>query len=116
MASSLATKGIPGEQALTPPHIVARLVTDPGCPPVGFVIMTGDGTNMGSIESGDVMGIDGRWCLVLGCVSLNGHVSVETPFGYPEITAHWDVSIHLARRIEDPGRAVARRPSARIEP
>jgi hypothetical protein len=92
----------PRMRILTPPHIVARLATDPGAPPVGFVTMTGDGTNMGSVDSGDVMAIDGRWCPVVGCVSLNGHVSVETPFGYPGITAYWDLPIHLARKIDDP--------------
>jgi hypothetical protein len=107
----------PRERMLTPPHIAARLVTDPGVPPTGFVTMTGDGTNMGSINSGDVMGIDGRWCPIVGCVSVNGHVSVETAFGYPAITAYWDLPIHLARRIDDLEDELGRQPpSARIDP
>lgn len=90
------------ERMLTPPFLVARLFADPGAPPAEFMIMTGQGTNMASIDSGDLLGIDGRWCPVVGCVSVNGHVSVETAFGYPGITAYWDVPIHLARRIDDP--------------
>ncbi|NUR27576.1 MAG: hypothetical protein HOV83_17335 [Catenulispora sp.] len=89
------------ERMLTPLFLVARLLTDPGVPPADFMIMTGQGTNMASIDSGDLLGIDGRWCPVVGCVSVNGHVSVETAYGYPRITAYWDLPIHLARKIDD---------------
>jgi hypothetical protein len=64
--------------------------------------MTGEDITLALIECGDWIGIDGRWCLVVDCASMNGWVSIATAHGHPSIdAAYWDVRIHLARMIDD---------------
>lgn len=92
-----------GVKGPTPVHILAQLHQDPGPPPVGFTVMTGEDIAMGLLNSGDAIGIDGRWCPVVGCTSINGWVTVETAYGYPGVTAFMDVRIHLARVIDAEG-------------
>lgn len=84
----------------TPVRILAQLARDPGAGPVGFTVITGEGVTMGLLNSGDALGIDGRWCPVVGCTEVNGWVTVETAYGYPTVTAFRDASIHLARVID----------------
>lgn len=92
-----------GVEGPTPARILAQLNEDPGPPPVGFTVMTGDDVILSLVNRGDVIGIDGRWCPVVGCMSVNGWVSVETAYGYPGVTAYMDARVHLARVIDVEG-------------
>lgn len=94
-----------GSNGPTPVRILSQLVQDPGAAPFGFTVMAGEDITMGLLNSGDRIGIDGRWCPVVGCTSVNGWVTVETAFGYPSLTAFMDVRIHLARVIDAEGMA-----------
>jgi len=82
----------------TPAGLVARLARDPGAPPVGLTVFP-DAT-LGSLITGDAIGIDGRWYSVQRCTSVNGWVSAETPPYCPPAEGYCDVPIHLARRID----------------
>ena len=85
----------------TPARIVAQLAPDPGEVPEGYTVITGEDVTLGLIKSGDWLGIDGRWCLVVGCTSVNGWVTVETAYGYPSISAAFmDARVHLARDVD----------------
>ncbi|WP_194893485.1 hypothetical protein [Catenulispora pinisilvae] len=84
----------------TPVRILAQLTRDPGPGPVGFTVMSGEDVTIGLLNSGDAIGIDGRWCPVVGCTSVNGWVTVETAFGYPVVTAFMDAPILLARVVD----------------
>ncbi|WP_194925599.1 hypothetical protein [Catenulispora pinisilvae] len=90
----------------TPIRILAQLNQDPGPGPVGFTVMTGEDVTMSLLNSGDAIGIDGRWCPVVGCTSINGWVTVETAYGYPVVTAFMDARVHLARVIDAEGVAL----------
>lgn len=87
------------QEAPTPIRILAQLGQDPGPVPLGFTVMTGADVTIGLLNSGDATGIDGRWCPVQGCTSINGWVTVETAHGYPGVTAYMDAPVHLARVI-----------------
>ena len=84
----------------TPARILARLGQDPGPAPARFTVISGEGVTLGLLNSGDAIGIDGRWCPVKGCTSINGWVTVDTAFGYPVVMAYTDVQVHLARVID----------------
>lgn len=84
----------------TPLRIIARLTQDPGPAPVGFTAMTGDDVTLGLLNSGDALGIDGRWCPVQGCTQVDDWVTVDTAFGYPTVEAFNNVPVHLARVID----------------
>jgi len=86
----------------TPAGIVAQLVPDPGEAPEGCTRLIGDDVTIGLLVSGDWLGIDGRWCLVVGCTSVNSWVSVDTAYGHPSLpgAAYMDVGVHLARDID----------------
>lgn len=93
-----------GVDGPTPARILARLAPDPGEVPEGCTVISGEDVTLGLVESGDWIGIDGRWCLVVACSSVNGWVSTETAFGHPFIPAAFsDVRIHLARDIDVAG-------------
>lgn len=70
---------------------------------MSFTVLDGGDITVGLLNSGDAIGIDGRWCPVVGCTSVNGWVTVETAYGYPGVTAFMDVPIHLARVIDVAG-------------
>ena len=90
-----------GVQGPTPVRILARLAPDPGAAPVGFTVITADDLPIGSIKTGDQIGIDGRWSRVTSCAALNGWVSVTTPLGFPSVTsAFQDAPVHLARVVD----------------
>ncbi|MBS2554378.1 hypothetical protein KGQ19_46735 [Catenulispora sp. NL8] len=92
-----------GVEGPTPVRVLAQLAQDPGPEPVGFTVLTGEDTTMGLLNSGDAIGIDGRWCPVMRCTSVNGWVTVDTAYGYPVVTAFMDARIHLARVINAEG-------------
>jgi hypothetical protein len=83
-------------QTKTPAYVLDRLSRVPGAPPVGFRVIAE--MTMGQINTGDVIGIDYRWCPVVLSTSVRHCVTVETAYGYPGVTAHEDVPIYLARR------------------
>jgi hypothetical protein len=56
-----------------------------------------DGLTLAAVMSGDLIAVDGRWFTVVGCVSVNGWVTVERAGG-PKVTAHESAPVHLARR------------------
>lgn len=87
----------------TPVRILAQLTPDPGPAPVGFTVMAGDDIVIGLLNSGDAIGIDGRWCPVVGCSMINSWVTVETAYGYPAVTAFENAPVHLARVIDAEG-------------
>ena len=91
-----------GAEDRTPARIIAQLVPDPGAPPVGYTLMTGGDVTLGLVATGDWLGIDGRWCLVIGRTSVNGWVTVQTAHGHPSIrgAGYMDVRVHLARDID----------------
>lgn len=86
----------------TPDDVLAVLALDPGPGPVGFTVMTGEGVTLELLNSGDALGIDGRWCPVVGCTLVNSLVAVDTAYGYPAIKAPRTASVHLARVIDEP--------------
>ncbi len=75
------------------------LAQDPGAPPVGLTVFPE--AILGNLLSGDAIGIDGRWCNVERCTSVNEWVSVKTADYCPNAEGFSDVPIFLARRIED---------------
>ena len=117
MNSSLERAAVPGlepadhgtltalnqaSEGRTPVRILAQLAPDPGAPPVGYTVMTGEDVTLSLVASGDWLGIDGRWCLVVECTSVNGWVSVQTAHGHSSIrgAGYMDVRVHLARDID----------------
>jgi len=91
-----------GSAGPTPARILARLAPDPGEVPEGYTPLIGDDVTIGLLLTGDWLGIDGRWCLVVGCTSVNGWVSVDTAHGHPSLpgAVYLDASVHLARNID----------------
>lgn len=93
-----------GVQSKTPVRILSQLLQNPGPPPVGFTVLDGEDITISVLNRGDALGIDGRWCPVVSCTSVNGWVSVETPEGYPALSAAFmDVHVYLARVIDVEG-------------
>lgn len=89
-------------EGLTPARIIAQLAPDPDEAPEGYTPLIGDDVTIGLLLTGDWLGIDGRWCLVVGCTSVNGWVSVDTAHGHPSLpgAVYRDASVHLARNID----------------
>lgn len=80
----------------TPQGIVARFAELPSYLPP-HVMRFDEGEHvLGSLLSGNVIAIEGRWWDVLGCTSVNGWVTVDTPG--PRLTAHESTPVHLAWR------------------
>ncbi|WP_194907535.1 hypothetical protein [Catenulispora rubra] len=99
LVNAAASRG--GLEGPTPVRILARLAPDPGAPPVGFTVITADDLPIGSIKTGDQIGIDGRWSRVTSCHALNGWVTVTTPLGFPSVTSAFrDAPVHLARVVD----------------
>ena len=87
-----------GTRNTTTPHgTVARFTALPSYLPRGMHRFdTNELLTLGSLISGHVVAIDGRWWDVLGCTSVNGWVSMDTTG--PRLTAHESTPVHLAWR------------------
>lgn len=89
----------PDQFPQTPPGIVARLAVLPVPNPDGAFIVDRDGVQLAMVERGDWIAIDRRWHRVLGCVNVNGWVSLVTEPETRGICAHFSTMVYLAREI-----------------
>lgn len=82
-----------------PPGIVARLAVLPVPNPGSAFVIDRDGVPLAMVDRGDWIAIDRRWHRVLGCVDVNGWVSLVTDPETRGICAHFSTIVYLAREI-----------------
>lgn len=105
-ASGSAALGRMGTPNPTPARVLAQLATLPDFIPVRHDRLPEE-LDLGAVISGDLIALNGRWTQVLGCTCVNGWVTVETPQGTPNITAHESTRAHFARKWREPAGELA---------